>query len=185
MSDERRDYAILVQLYMREEAEVMASALRAEGIDAFIGNSQHAYFNWHYVIALGGLQVMVPRNRIDEAKAALRVRWQEAAENPEGEPVKRRDRWKLWLVIGGYVSLTVFYYWANHAYQEQLQRWQDEYWAAQAGRREPILSFSEPPLASDPTLKDYCFDFPYDSVEARVDGEIRNVPCAEILQQLE
>jgi hypothetical protein len=39
MSDERRDYAILVRLYMREEAEVMASALRAEGIDAFIGNS--------------------------------------------------------------------------------------------------------------------------------------------------
>jgi hypothetical protein len=90
---------------MREEAEVMASALRAEGIDAYVGNAHHANVDWGWTIALGGLQVFVPRSRIDDAKAAMRARWKEAAENPEGEPVKRRDRYKAWLVVGGSLLL--------------------------------------------------------------------------------
>ncbi len=42
LSDERLDYAILISLAMREDAEVMACALGAEGIDAFVGNRHHA-----------------------------------------------------------------------------------------------------------------------------------------------
>jgi hypothetical protein len=189
MADERRDYAILVSLYMREEAEVMASALRADGIDAFVGNSQNAYFNWHYIIALGGLQVMVPRAKLEEARDAVRARIADApafyADDSETAPVRRRDRYKLWMVIGGYLGLVAFYEWADRAYQEQYERWYEQYWAAQAAPQDSQLSNSFPLPVSDPLLKDYCIDMPNDSVDARVDDEIRTVPCAEILQQAE
>ena len=98
---ERRDYGILVSLHMREEAEVMASALRAEGIDAFVGNRHHANVDWGWTIALGGNQVFVPAGKIDQARTLIRARIQEAAEHPDPdvEPARRHDRWKVWLVI--------------------------------------------------------------------------------------
>jgi hypothetical protein len=101
MAEERRDYAILISLYMREEAEVMASALRAEGIDAFVGNRHHANVDWGWVIALGGMQVFVPRAKLAEAREAIRARLRDVAGNPDqdAEPTKRRDRWKVWTVI--------------------------------------------------------------------------------------
>ena len=181
MSDEPRDYAVLISLYMREEAEVMASALRAEGIDAFVGNAHHANVDWGWTIALGGMQVFVPRSRIDDAKSAMRARWKEASENPEGEPVKRRDRYKAWLVIGGYLGTVVFYNWASQAYQEQEQRFVEEYFAEQAT---PAL-FSAPTDLSaaerEAVLLDYCVDFPWHRVSAPGDrlGDI--VQCADIL----
>lgn len=101
MAEDRRDYGILISLYMREEAEVMASALRAEGIDAFVGNRHHANVDWGWTIALGGMQVFVPRAKLQEAKDVIRARLKEAAEapDPEAEPTRRRDRWKVWAVI--------------------------------------------------------------------------------------
>lgn len=98
---ERRDYGILVSLQMREEAEVMASALRAEGIDAFVGNRHHANVDWGWTIALGGNQVFVPAGNIDEARTLMRARIREAAEHPDpdAEPARRHDRWKVWVVI--------------------------------------------------------------------------------------
>jgi hypothetical protein len=100
---EKLDYAVLISLMTREEAEVMASALRADGIDAFIGNTNHSGINWFYLIALGGLQVMVPRARLADAKEAVRERLRENADAFPEERVQRRDRWKLWLLIVGYV----------------------------------------------------------------------------------
>ena len=55
MSEDKRDYAVLISLAMREEAEVAAAALRADGIDAFVGNAHHANVDWLYTLALGGL----------------------------------------------------------------------------------------------------------------------------------
>jgi hypothetical protein len=98
--DERLDYAVLISLYTREEAEVMASALRADGIDAFIGNTNHSGVNWFYLIALGGLQVMVPRLRIADAKAAVRERLRDGADNFPEEKIERRGRWKAWVTLG-------------------------------------------------------------------------------------
>jgi hypothetical protein len=99
VSDERRDYAILISLAGREEAEVVAAALRADGIDAFIGNSNHAYVEWLLVPALNGLQIFVPRPRLAEAKDRLRERIKENAEHKDGELVRRNDQWKMWLGI--------------------------------------------------------------------------------------
>jgi hypothetical protein len=95
----RLDYAVLVSLYTREEAEVMACTLRADGIDAFLGNTNHAGINWFYLIALGGIQVMVPRARLADAKEAVRWRLREHANDHLEESVQRRDRWKLWLIF--------------------------------------------------------------------------------------
>lgn len=181
MSDERRDYAILVRLYMREEAEVMASALRAEGIDAFVANSQHAYFDWHYIIALGGLQVMVPREKLQHAQdfvaALLAEAPAEPVPDPEGEPVSRRDRWKLWAIIAGYSGLLVYALWLN--------------------TRDPIRPvdfapttvatalFSAPAGLSAPereaVLLDYCLDYPGHRVHTPGDplGDI--IECGDIL----
>ena len=54
MEDEWRGYAVLVSLATREEAEVMASALRADGIDAFASLNNHQGMTWLYTLALGG-----------------------------------------------------------------------------------------------------------------------------------
>jgi hypothetical protein len=72
----------------------MALALRAESIDAFDVNRHHANVDLGWTMALGGLQVMAPTDRFDDAKAAMRTRRREALENTQGDPVKRRDRWK-------------------------------------------------------------------------------------------
>jgi len=98
--DERLDYAVLISLMTREEAEVMAGALRADGIDSFLGNTNHASINWFYLIALGGIQVMVPRVRLADAKAAMRERFKDNVDNFPEEKIERRDRWKAWVTLG-------------------------------------------------------------------------------------
>lgn len=108
MSEERKDYAVLAALSTREEAEIVASALRAGGIDAFIGNSNHAYTNWGYIIALGGLQVLTPAARLGEARRLLSDRIKDHANDSDGEPTPRRDHYKLWLIIGGWFLLGWF-----------------------------------------------------------------------------
>ena len=104
-ADDRLDYAVLISLMTREEAEVMAGALRADGIDAFLGNTNHAGINWFQLIALGGLQVMVPRARLADAKEAVRERLRENVDAFPEERVRRRDRWKLWVTVVGYLLL--------------------------------------------------------------------------------
>ena len=99
LSDERLDYAVLISLATREEAEVMAGALRADGVDAFVGNANHATANWFYTLAFGGLQVLAPRNRLDDARALIRERLRDNAEAYPEEKVSRRDRWKLWVIV--------------------------------------------------------------------------------------
>ena len=101
MSDERRDYEILISLASREEAEVAASALRAEGIDAFVGNAEMANMHWGTVQAMGGLQIMVPARMLSEARNSLRERVCEVAnDDDEGyDPSKRKDRWKAWVLL--------------------------------------------------------------------------------------
>jgi hypothetical protein len=85
----------------------MVSALGAQGIDACVGNAHHANLDRGWIIALGGMQLLAPHSRIDDTKAALHARWKEVSENPEGEPTKRRDRYKIWLVIIGFLLLSV------------------------------------------------------------------------------
>jgi hypothetical protein len=85
----------------------MVSALGAQGIDACVGNAHHANLDRGWIIALGGMQLLVPHSRIDDTKAALHALWKEVSENPEGEPTKRRDRYKIWLVIIGFLLLSV------------------------------------------------------------------------------
>ena len=101
MSGGRKDYAVLTSLAMREEAEIAAAALRANGIDAFIGNSEMATMHWGTVQAMGGLQIMVPASRLTEAKDFLRERLSEAAEDDEEgyDPARRKDRWKAWVLL--------------------------------------------------------------------------------------
>jgi hypothetical protein len=103
VSDERRDYAILISLAMREEAEVMASALRADGIDAFVGNDYHANNDWWSTLAQGGLQVFVPRLKLVAARDAMRDRIALADVLPAQEQSRRRDRWKAWILALWYV----------------------------------------------------------------------------------
>jgi len=179
VSDERRDYAILISLGMREEAEVMASALRAEGIDAFVAPLHHATYNWHLTIALGGLQVFVPRQKLQEAKDVIRARIQEAADNPEGESVGRRDRWKVWTVIAGYFAFAGYFYWLSN--QEPR-----EFVYAPAGAQRLVPVYFDPPhdlteLEQRLVLDDYCLDNPALSVVSRQDGVASIVPCGDIL----
>lgn len=84
----------------------MASALRAHGIDACVGNAHHANLDRGWRIALGGVQLSAPHNLIYDAKAALQARWKKASEIPECEPARRRDRYRIWLVVIGFRLLS-------------------------------------------------------------------------------
>lgn len=180
MADERLDYAVLISLLMREEAEVMASALRAEGIDAFLGNLHQASWNWGYVIAFGGVQVMVPRQKLDEAKQVIRERISEAAANPEGEPVGRRDRWKAWAVILYTVSIYANVYWLPKQEQPVLVN------------PPPIehgvlpAYFVAPDYLSEAeqlqVLRDFCLDNLTRSVISRENGIGYVMPCVDVMR---
>ena len=120
MSGERKDYAVLISLMTREEAEIAAGALRADGVDAFIGNSNHAYTEWLCTVAFGGLQILVPRSQVDEAKNLLRERITANADAYPEDRVRRRDRWKLWMLLAGFYGagwlymLIMSWWWAPY-----------------------------------------------------------------------
>jgi hypothetical protein len=118
--EERLDYAMLISLMTREEAEVMAGALRADGIDAFLGNTNHAGINWFQLVALGGLQVMVSRARLADAKEAVRDRLREHADDHPEDRVRRGDRWKLWVTVIGYLLLGWTAAFLTQYYSEQV-----------------------------------------------------------------
>lgn len=173
MSDGRRDYAILISLSMREEAEVLASALRADGIDAFIGNKHHANVDWGYTIALGGMQVLVPREKLDEAREAIRERIREAAKADDGEPVKRRDRYKVWLVIAGYFALGMLGIQggvASHQFDEQRNLILDQ---ARFNTGAIADAFAD-------GMRKECLQTPDKMIHVWEGNEFRAVPCDEI-----
>lgn len=187
-AEQPHGYAILISLAMREEAEVMASALRAEGIDAFTGNGLHVGADWHLTQALGGVQVMVPGARLEEAKAAIRARMREAAENSEeadDAPVERRDRWKLWLVVAFALGVPVMIVF--------VVQW---LMVVMAGNPPEAVSEAAPEVA--PTyfaapdnlteaeqravLRDYCREHETESVVSREGGVGYITPCADIFR---
>ncbi|MEZ6028521.1 MAG: hypothetical protein R3C46_02125 [Hyphomonadaceae bacterium] len=98
MTDEWCEYAVLVSLYTREEAEVMASALRADGVDAFTSPLNHQGMTWFYLMALGGVRVLVPRDQLEESRLLIRERLRENAGTHLEERVGRRDRAKIWVM---------------------------------------------------------------------------------------
>jgi hypothetical protein len=188
MMSDRQGYAVLVSLYTPEEAEVMASALRAEGIDAFVGNRHHANVDWGWTIALGGLQVMVPTDRFDDAKAAMRTRWREALENPEGDPVRRRDRWKVWLVMGAAWLLPWGVMSTAHTLDSDMNMRAVQVSSDDFNRQARAqLSFSAPaglrPAEREAALVDYCLDNPLDSAIAPAGPLGDVVQCADILRR--
>ena len=183
MADERLDYAILISLAMREEAEVMASALRAEGIDALVGNGQHINSDWHLTLALGGVQVLVPRQKLEEAKVTLGALLDEARAHSEDEPVGRRDRWKLWAVIGVYTGLPallalVAMAWPAPDVQEVV--------TPEPTAREAEVYFAAPEDLSEHeqrgVLRDYCRDRPNHTVISREDGMGYVTPCPDVMR---
>lgn len=95
----RRDYAVLVSLATREEAEVAASALRADGIDAFVGNAHHAAMEWWLTPALGGAQIMVPASALGDARTKLKARVADWKQEPVFDRARRRNRWREWTMI--------------------------------------------------------------------------------------
>lgn len=95
---EQGPYSVLVALHTREEAEVMASALRADGVDAFVELTSHQGMTWLYTLGLGGLRVFVPSHQVEEARELVRARLREFSGDHPEERVVRRDRWKIWLM---------------------------------------------------------------------------------------
>ena len=166
----------------------MALALRAESIDAFDVNRHHANVDLGWTIALGGLQVMAPTDRFDDAKAAMRTRRREALENTQGDPVKRRDRWKAWLVMGAawllpWAVMSTAHMLDSDMNMQAFQASFDDF--NRQGRAQ--LSVSAPaglrPALREATFVDYCLDNPWESVSAPGDPLGDVVQCADILHR--
>ncbi|MEZ5939290.1 MAG: hypothetical protein R3C52_13915 [Hyphomonadaceae bacterium] len=108
MSNPEDGYSVLVSLATREEAEIAASALRANGVGAFVGNADMANMYWGAVQAMGGLQVLVPTSELAHARQVLSDQARAAAEDDEEDadydPAKRRDRWKAWILLAWFVG---------------------------------------------------------------------------------
>jgi hypothetical protein len=180
MADERSDYAILTTYLMREEAEVAAAALRAEGVDAFLSPGFHATYNWHYIIALGGLKVFVPFQRLEEARDIIRRRLTDAADkpDPEAEPTGRRDRWKVWAIIAGYFGLAGYSYWVSSQLSESV--------GPPSGNVSIHMDLFhiQTDAEFEAYLIEYCrMNYPTDTfTAARQDGAVRVIDCYDVLQ---
>ncbi len=72
-----------------EEAELTAVALRSAGIPAWVPDRATAGWYWHlqYAISPGGMRVMVPHGRLEEARQILAEREQQ--EPPPPKPAER------------------------------------------------------------------------------------------------
>ncbi len=99
MEDGSNDYVLLLSLATREEAEVVAAAFRADGVDAFVERTNHLGMEWFYALALGGVRIFAPRSQAVESKQLIRERIEENANAFADERVAPRDRWKIWLLI--------------------------------------------------------------------------------------
>jgi DNA-directed RNA polymerase subunit M/transcription elongation factor TFIIS len=55
----------------RTEAEVAVALLRAEGVPVHLADEEMTRLAWLYSIALGGTRLMVPDDRLEEARALL------------------------------------------------------------------------------------------------------------------
>jgi hypothetical protein len=62
------------------DAQLVRSRLEAAGFDPFIPNENSALGTEGYAMAVGGIQVQVPEDQVDEVKAFL------AAPPQDGEP---------------------------------------------------------------------------------------------------
>lgn len=92
-------FRVLISFSTKEEADVAASALRADGVHAFVGNEHHAHMEWWAVTALGGVQLMVPSQRLPDAKRLLHERLAAWADAGAEQCAKRRDHWKAWTML--------------------------------------------------------------------------------------
>lgn len=70
------------------EAQIARASLDAAGIPAFIADEHTINMNWLYSNALGGVRLLVPRARFQEAKALLEADFSDQFElEPAVEPV--------------------------------------------------------------------------------------------------
>jgi hypothetical protein len=120
---------------------------------------------------------MVPRNRIEDAKAAMRARWHEAVENPEGEPVRRRDRWKVWLVIGLVLGMNGYAFWLGSV------QTQAPVYEVRVGRVETFFAAPNDLAIEDQeaVVLDYCLDNPSHRVVAPGSDYGKTTECADVL----
>ena len=63
--------ATVARYFDRSEALVAASLLEAEGIPARLADEQMTQIAWIYTLALGGVRLEVPDDRLEEAQALL------------------------------------------------------------------------------------------------------------------
>ena len=80
------------------EAEIAASRLRAEGYDAVLGGAEHAKVNFLVLQALGGVNLSVPDNHADAARALLEALRGGAERIEDADPVSSRPARKTGLV---------------------------------------------------------------------------------------
>ncbi len=100
-------------------ADIVRGRLEAEGIPAILGNRHLVTAEWLYSQAMGGVQIMVPREQVDEAREIIaqidsgefadideELR-QEDSCNDCGTALVRKTSlsWKLALFIGHFVFL--------------------------------------------------------------------------------
>jgi len=121
--------AVVARARDLEEAELIAVALRGAGIPAWVPDRATAGWYWHlqYAISPGGMRVMVPLGRLDDARRVLAEHGHPAPESaepiadgdlsetapPDEEPASEDDpaehlfRWCKRLVIILFLSATL------------------------------------------------------------------------------
>lgn len=80
------------------EAEIVASRLRAEGYDAVLGGAEHAKVNFLVLQALGGVNLSVPDDQADAARALLEALRGGAERIEDADPVLPKRARKVGLV---------------------------------------------------------------------------------------
>lgn len=66
-----KDWVIVDNFIDVIHADIVRGRLEAEGIPAILGNRHLVTADWLYSQAMGGVQIMVPREEIDEAREII------------------------------------------------------------------------------------------------------------------
>lgn len=80
------------------EAEIVASRLRADGYDPVLGGAEHAKVNVLVLQALGGVNLSVPDDQADAARALLEALRAGAERLEDADPVPSKPARKAGLL---------------------------------------------------------------------------------------
>lgn len=111
------------------EAEIAASRLRADGYDPVLGGAEHVKANPLVLMALGGVNLSVPVDQADAARALLEsLRGGSARSEDPAAIIARPSRKVLPLALLAAVAIGILVALSGQGHPQPLSPWEGRWW---------------------------------------------------------